>query len=507
MTTNATYDVAIIGGGINGCGCAAEAAMRGLSVFLCEQGDIASQTSSRSSQLIHGGLRYLEHYDIALVKKALNEQQILMDIAPHLVHPLPFILPCDPQGRSPWLLRAGLFLYDHLSNTNSLPNSQHLHRHDHAPYFIPLATDINDGFLFYDCQTNDARLTLTNALQAHHHHAVISNYTTLLHAHFDHGYWQLTLSSDVKGTYTIQAKTLINAAGPWIASVSALLGAALHHSLQLVKGSHLVVHRLYEGQHAYLLQHTDQRVIFVIPYYGYSLIGTTDVPYQGDLKEVSITPEEIAYLSSVIEHHFQKPIDPANIITSWSGVRTLLTSSDTDKTKASALSRDYALSYDNEPAPIVTIYGGKITTHRQLAVETIDLLKTIFPDLPASQSHLTPLPGAPVHGQSFVSYQQATREKYHWLAPEILTHYLETYGTLTDTLLQHCHEPNDLGEAYTPILYEVEVDYLIQNEWVKCAEDLLWRRTKFGLAINEDAQVKLAQKMCLARSMNPADKP
>lgn len=492
MDTSPIYDVAIIGGGINGCGCAADAALRGLSVFLCEQGDIASQTSSRSSQLIHGGLRYLEHYDLALVKKALDEQQVLMNVAPHLVHPLPFVLPCDPTGRPQWLLQAGLFLYDHLSQANELPHRKHLYRQAHASYFIPLKETIQESFLFYDCKTNDARLTLVNALQAHQHQAHIATHTMLINAKIKGTHWELTLKSALKGTYIIQAKAVINAAGPWIQPVSDILQTSLQHHVSLVKGSHLVVHKLYEGEHAYLLQSPDQRIIFVIPFHGYSLIGTTDVPYEGDLNHLSMSPEEISYLANMIEHTFKKPINPADIITNWSGVRTLISPKNpASQAQAAALSRDYEIIFNHEPAPVVTIYGGKITTYRQLAQQAVDTLSAIFPNLASSKTQFTSLPGANFHQKTFAAYQQDARDRYHWVEEDILNHYLHTYGTLIDKILQNCHAMADLGLRFTPILYQKEVDYLIQHEWATCVEDILWRRTKLGLSIEAEDYRKL----------------
>ncbi len=486
------YDVAIIGGGINGCGCAADASLRGLSVFLCEQGDIASQTSSRSSQFIHGGLRYLEHYDLTLVKKALDEQQILMNVAPHLVHPLPFVLPCDPNGRPQWLLQAGLFLYDHLSHTNELPHRKHLYRQEHETYFEPLNHSIKESFLFYDCITNDARLTLVNALQAQQHQAHIETHTTLIDAKIKNNCWELLLESAFKGTYTIQAKAVINAAGPWIQPVGALLQIPLEHHVSLVKGSHLVVHKLYEGDHAYLLQSPDQRIIFVIPYYGYSLVGTTDVPYDKDLKDVSIEPEEITYLSSILQHAFKKPLNPADVITSWSGVRTLISPKNpSSQAQASTLSRDYEIHFSHDPAPAVTIYGGKITTYRQLAQQAIDTLQIIFPNLSSSKTQYTRLPGSDFVQKTFLAYQRDIRERYHWLEEDILTHYLRTYGTLTNKILQNCHAMDDLGLKFTSILYQREVDYLIQHEWSTCLEDILWRRTKLGLCFDAEDDANL----------------
>ncbi|MDP3562682.1 MAG: glycerol-3-phosphate dehydrogenase [Legionellaceae bacterium] len=486
------YDLVVIGGGINGCGCAADAALRGLSVYLCEQGDIASQTSSNSSKLIHGGLRYLEHHDLAMVKKALDEQQILLDIAPHLVHPIPFVLPHDQHGRPMWLLRTGLFLYDHLSHTNTLPNSKSINRKKYPEYFTPLLAKLKDGFIFYDCKTDDARLTLINALQAKQHGATIASQTALVEAKIENGLWELKLQPKSGDSYVIQSKSIINASGPWLESVSQLLQIPLEHNIALIKGSHVVVHKLYDGEHAYLLQHEDKRIVFVVPYYGHSMIGTTDVVYGGNLENLTIDPNEINYLSELLLHYFNKPLKKADIITTWSGVRPLLSAKEK---KAAELSRDYSIHYSATPAPAVTIYGGKITTYRQLAAQAIDQLKTIFPELPESNSNKTALPGAAFQNMNFNAYKQYAYDKYHWMEQSVLKHYIETYGTLTENVLANCHQISDLGIAFTSTLYQIEVDYLMREEWAREVDDVLWRRTKLGLAFDKESYDKLAKYM------------
>ncbi|MDP3705787.1 MAG: glycerol-3-phosphate dehydrogenase [Legionellaceae bacterium] len=483
------YDVVIIGGGINGCGCAADAALRGLSVLLCEQDDIASKTSSSSSKLIHGGLRYLEHYDLSMVKKALDEQQTLMDLAPHLVHPLPFVLPHDPHGRPMWLLRAGLFLYDHLSCTNTLPNSKYIDRKHNPVYFNPLRPVLTHGFIFYDCKTDDARLTLINALQARDHGATIAPQTSLIQAEVLNHQWQLTLKLKSGSTFQIQAKVVINATGPWVESVSQLLSIPLEHSMSLVKGSHMIVPKLYEGEHAYLLQHDDKRVIFIVPYHGHTMIGTTDVTYTDTLHHIDIVPDEINYLSELVHHYFNKPFNTDDIIMTWSGVRPLLSSTGKN---AAELSRDYAFHYSDTPAPAVTIYGGKITTYRQLASQAIDQLHVIFPNMDSSHSKATSLPGATYHHMSFAEYQHHARDTYSWLDEKVLNHYIETYGTLTEHILKDCTQPTDLGIAFSSLLYQTEVDYLVREEWASSVDDILWRRTKLGLSITDDERQRLA---------------
>jgi glycerol-3-phosphate dehydrogenase len=353
------YDVAIIGGGINGCGIAADAALRGLSVVLFEKDDLASKTSSASSKLIHGGLRYLEHYDFSLVKKALDERQILLNIAPHLVHPFPFVLPYLPEMRPSWLLRTGLFFYDNLSRKNSLPKSKLIKREPCFSFFSPLLNHYQKGFLFYDCTTDDARLTLANAQQAKKHGAHIHSNTEVCETNVIGDHWQLRVQTKSNQECFVNAKVIINAAGPWVESVNQLLAIPNPLKMTLVKGSHLLVHKLYEGNHAYFLQNQDERIIFIVPYHGYTMIGTTDMAFSGSPDEVKIASDEIDYLSKAVSSYFARPLKPENIIHSWSGIRPLIAANDE---KLSTTSRDYVVHYSQTPAPAVTLYGGKITT-------------------------------------------------------------------------------------------------------------------------------------------------
>ncbi|RUQ95105.1 glycerol-3-phosphate dehydrogenase [Legionella septentrionalis] len=482
------YDVAIIGGGINGCGCAADAAMRGLSVFLCEQDDLAAKTSSSSTKLIHGGLRYLEYFDFSLVKKALDERQTLLHIAPHLVYPLPIVLPHKKHMRPSLILRAGLFLYDHLSRKNRLPASQSVRRKQNPEYFAPLAKELSKGFLFYDCITDDARLTVANALQAKQHGAAILTRTKLIAAEACEQQWRLTLQSGKTTPFQIRAKTVINATGPWAEYVNTMLHAPATYNLTLVKGSHIVVHKLYEGQHAYMLQHDDKRIVFVIPYHGYTLIGTTDVAFQQKLEEVHIDAAEINYLLTLVNKYFRQTIDEKDIIHTWSGIRPLLSA---EGKSLKALSRDYAYSYYNTPAPLVSIFGGKITTYRRLAEQAVEQLRTTFPHLKPSCTQVTPLPGARFKELDLSRYEAYALDKYFWLDEKILHHYLKNYGTRTELLLADAHTQSDLGLKFTDTLYQIEVNYLINEEWAQTAEDILWRRTKLGFEANAETQLAL----------------
>ncbi|WED44110.1 glycerol-3-phosphate dehydrogenase [Legionella cardiaca] len=471
------FDVAVIGGGINGCGVAADAAQRGLSVILFEQEDLASKTSSSSSKLIHGGIRYLEYYDFKLVKKALDERQRLLSLAPHLIHPLPFVLPYEQNMRPAWLLRTGLFLYDNLSRKNKLPRSKLLRRKQHPTYFSLLKEKYNKGFLFYDCATDDSRLTITNALQAKTYGASIHNYTKLIQATTKDGMWHLTIKTLSNEEQLIKAKTVVNATGPWVESINNLLQIPNQYQMSLVKGSHLVVHRLYEGEHAYLLQHLDGRIVFIVPYQGYTMIGTTDVAFKGSLDEVNISNDEVDYLCNLVNNYLRCDIQRENIINTWSGVRPLLAAAGELKT----LSRDYTYTYTDSPAPAVTIYGGKITTYRQLALESVNELRTVFPYLSKSETSNTPLPGARLQDMSYKEYLVFAREKYFWLPEDLKERYLSSYGTHTELLLAGCKKMADLGHDFGNSLYQLEVDYLCREEWALTCEDILWRRTKLGL--------------------------
>ena len=482
------FDLVIIGGGINGAACAAEAAMRGLSVLLCEKHDLAAKTSSSSSKLIHGGLRYLESYNFSLVKKSLDEQQVLLSIAPHTVHKLPIVLPHTPKHRPMWLLRLGLFIYDHLSRINTLPNCKKISRRSNNNYFSPLLQKIKQGLLFYDCTADDARLTILNALQAKQHNAEIHTYTELTQAKNTNQQWQLTLKPQNGDEFQISCRALINASGPWLEELSKIINQPLQYALRLVNGSHIVVPRLYSGEHAYILQNSDNRIIFVIPFHGFSMIGTTEVECKAPIVDLLIEKAEIDYLCDIIAQYFKKSISIDDLIYTWSGVRPLF---EHENQNMSQLSREHIIDYASNPAPLITIYGGKITTHRELAREAIQKLQSIFPHM---QPHkVLPLPGATLDNITFQDYLKIAHNKYSWLDDQILQHYIEVYGTLTEKILKNCTRMSDLGIKFSSILYQCEVDYLINEEWAITLDDVLWRRTKLGLITTTDEQAKLQQ--------------
>ena len=484
------YDLVVIGGGINGCGCAADAAMRGLSVLLCEQHDLASETSSKSSKLIHGGLRYLEQYQFKLVRHALKEQAVLMHLAPHLIHPLGLVLPFHIERRPSWLLRSGLFLYDHLSRSRLLPKSRALSRKNTPNYFTTLRRNIRTGFLFYDAQSHDARLTITVALQAKAHGATILTRTQFLNATPEAGHWRVALKTQDGEILHIQAKALINAAGVHVQEVAQQCQTPLDQRLSFVKGSHLLVPNFYPGKHAYLLQTSDQRIVFVMPYFGQTLIGTTDVLVSKPDVQPTITTAEIDYLKNTVHDYFRHSITSINA--TWSGIRVLPAN---EMQSPAQLSRDFSFESHLQPAPLVSVLSGKITTYRRLAEHIVNSLTPVFPNLPSSTTDALALPGGDWEKGSFQAYQNYAQTHYVWLKSNILQHYLSHYGTRTEQLLADCHHMQDLGKAFGPILHQREVDFLCETEWAKTADDILWRRTQLGLSLIATEQEALTHYM------------
>lgn len=489
----APYDLLIIGGGINGAGIARDAAGRGLKVLLVEMNDLASATSSKSTKLIHGGLRYLEFYEFSLVRKALNEREILLENAPHIIHPMKFILPHAPHLRPAWMIRLGLFLYDHLGEKTSLPKSRFIRLHKFSPE-NPLDRHLKSAFSYYDCTVDDARLVLINALAAQELGAIIKTRSRFISAVRNNDLWTAKLSG--KEEKTVTAKVLINAAGPWVSDIiEDGLDIRAHKSLRLVKGSHIIVPRLFPHDDSYILQNQDDRIIFVIPYEDkYSLIGTTEVAYQGDPSKAEITPEEIDYLCAHVNQYFEaslphgEPLSGRDILHHFSGVRPLY---DDENAKASAVTRDYELSLRDEKgkAPLLSIFGGKITTYRALSENVLHCLKEYFPKMGEDWTAHAPLPGGdlPYADPDFFDQQLALR--YPWLRSHLRKRYARLYGTRIHLLLDGLLDMSQLGKEIGPDLYEKEANYLIHHEWASSAEDILWRRTKLGLGWT-DGQTK-----------------
>lgn len=496
-------DVFIIGGGINGAAMATDAAGRGLSVVLCEKNDIASATSSASTKLIHGGLRYLELCELGLVRKALHEREILMQKAPHLVTPLQFILPYQKQLRPAWLMRIGLFLYDHLTRKNTLPHS-HTVRFENSPFGEPLQKQLSLGFSYYDCMTDDARLTLTNALAAKEKGASILTRHEFISAKPENNCWNIFVKNTLTGeTRSFSSKILINATGPFLQEVQQKINPEKTISSRLVKGSHIIVPTLFPGDFAYILQHTDQRIIFAIPWQNhFTLIGTTDVAFDDTPDNgVTITIEEKNYLCSIINNYFKKSITPHDIVFSWSGVRCL---QDEPSKKLSRIGRDYHIQLDTEKnPPLLTLIGGKLTTHRIVAEEAIDLLKPFFPRMKPAWTASTPLPGGDFSGETVEQFLLKFQKRFSWLPIDICERYVKNYGTRANLILENANHIDDMGEDFTNGFYEKELIYLVQHEWARSLDDILWRRTKLGLILSEDAKNKIHHKLdCLLASLS-----
>jgi glycerol-3-phosphate dehydrogenase len=488
-------DVLIAGGGVNGCAIARDAALRGLTVLNCDKGDFASGTSSNSTSIVHGGLAYVARYQFPFVRKALKERQILLDTAPHMVRPMSFVLPHGPHGKHPWFMRAGLGVYDVLGGgTNTLPHTQSVDRTVASAYFTPLNLELNNGLVYSDAKTDDARFTIINALQAREHGAIMMPQTQLVHADVIGGAWRLTLQPHVGEMFEVQAKAVVNATGAWVASVGKLLQTPLQHRVIWVKGSHIIVPEVYQGEHAYVLQHHDGRILFVTPFHGKTMIGTTDLPFSGDPSHVCIDAQEIDYLLDVANGYFKTSLAKKNILSSRSGLRTLL---------AGDNSRDYKLQFSDSPAPTLTAYGGKLTTARELAKAAVDALEPVFPGLKPSETSHTYLPGATFGTMKFPEYCRYAREKYAWLNEATLTRYINSYGTCLEELLKGCESEKALGKCFAPTFYQVEIDYLVREEWTCSLDSLLWLRTKIGLTIDETGRAALAEYLEEVLSSQP----
>lgn len=487
-------DLLIIGGGINGMGIAVDAAGRGLSVTLCEQADLANGTSWKSSKLIHGGLRYLEYYEFNLVKKALRERDILLKKAPHIIQPLSFVLVHDKKLRPAWLMRAGLFLYDHLSKSTFLKTSQGIHFAQHESG-KPLKKDFKRGFIYSDCYVDDARLVVLNAMQAKEKGATILTRTKFIKAERLTDHWIATLENTYTKAHTqVKAKMLINASGPWNAEVFQLLQIPMHHSITLVKGSHIVVPKLYEGDYAYVLQNKDQRIVFIIPFEkNYSLIGTTDIGFTGSLDHIEIDQNEIDYLCECVNHYFSNPIQPSDIVWTYAGVRPLKGEGE----NLSAISRDYDIQLDkpSQQAPLLNIFGGKITTYRELAEDALEKIKAYFPSLGPPWTKASTLPGGNLPEANFEKFFESFSRDYDWLPSSLAYHYARNYGSLAYTLLKDVNTLSDLGEHFGGGLYQKEVFYLMKHEWAQTAEDILWRRTKWGIQVSQKEAVHLQEML------------
>jgi glycerol-3-phosphate dehydrogenase len=482
-------DLLVVGGGVNGAGIARDAAGRGLSVVLCEKDDLASHTSSASSKLIHGGLRYLEHYEFALVRKALIEREVLLRAAPHIMRPLRLVMPCDRGQRPAWLLRLGFFLYDHLARRELLPGSHGVDLRVHVAG-APLRPQFARGFVYSDAVVDDARLVVLNAVGAAEQGATILTRTRCVSAQRQAGHWLATLARADGSTVAVKARALVDAAGAWAGQL--LPGEArgkAGKSLRLVKGSHIVVRKLFEHDFAYIFQHPDGRIVFAIPYQGeFTLIGTTDIEYHGDPGKVEIAQAEIDYLCALSSRYFEKGVAAADVVWAYSGVRALVEDEAAD---ASAVTRDYQLVFDTAGAPLLSVFGGKITTFRKLAEDAVDLVAPALGYAGAAWTARACLPGGDVLGAGpsneavarFDGYVRALQRQYGWLPPALVARYARAYGSRISLVLAGRGSLAQMGEEIAPGLYAAEVAYLMQHEWATCADDILWRRSKLGLRV------------------------
>ncbi|HEU4960525.1 MAG TPA: glycerol-3-phosphate dehydrogenase [Sphingomonas sp.] len=469
------HDLLIVGGGINGCAIAREASLLGLSVLLIDKGDLAGETSSKSTKLIHGGLRYLETYEFRLVREALHERERLLAAAPHLIRPLEFVLPHEHAVRPWWLVRAGLWLYDLLAGDSALPRSRALKARDRA-FADPLKGGAK-GFVYWDAFVDDARLTLANAKDAAANGARIETYCALESGERIDGGWRAHLADG----RSITARALVNAAGPWVHQLVGRLGVATRSNVRLVKGSHIVVPRLYAGEHAYILQQPDRRIVFAIPYqHGFTEIGTTDVPVDRP-EDAVIADAEIAYLCDAVNRHFVRQIAPADVTASWSGVRPLY---DDGAANASAVTRDYVLELDDRGAPLLSVFGGKITTARQLAE---DAMARLGPALGLAAHPVTParvFPGGAIAG--FDRFLAQVRATWPFLGSERSERMVRAYGTELAELLHEIPHEKRMGFDFGGGLTEIELAWMRDREWAKTPEDALERRSKMALRLTAD---------------------
>jgi glycerol-3-phosphate dehydrogenase len=471
-------DLLIVGGGINGAGIARDAAGRGFRVLLCEQDDLAAHTSSASTKLIHGGLRYLEEYHFALVRKALIEREILLAAAPHIMRPLHFVMPHAAHLRPAWLIRAGLFLYDHLAARAHLAASGAVDLRKHIAGEA-LQSGYRRAFVYSDGRTDDARLVLLNALDAQQRGAVVLTRARCERLTPERGGWSARIVQG-EARCTVQARAAVNATGPWVERfVHGATPVRTARQVRLVKGSHVVVPRLFEHRFAYIFQNEDRRIVFAIPYeHDFTLLGTTDADYQGDPAAVRIDTAETAYLCALANRYFKRQIGPPDVRWSYAGVRPLLADHSADPM---SVTRDYALELERQPAPLLSVFGGKITTYRRLAESAVNMLAPVLGVRGRPWTATAKLPGGDLPQGSFAVFLRTVERRFPWLPPRLHLRYAHAYGTRIERVLGGATSLADLGAELLPDLYEREVRYLCREEFAQTAEDILWRRTKLGL--------------------------
>ncbi|WP_406238246.1 glycerol-3-phosphate dehydrogenase [Acetobacter orientalis] len=488
-----TYDLLIVGGGVNGAGIARDAVGRGASVLMVEQDDLANYTSSASTKLIHGGLRYLEYYEFRLVKEALTERERLLKMAPHIMWPMRFVLPHSKLVRPAWMLKAGLFLYDHLASNMTLPKSRAIDFRTHSAG-QPLKSDYTKGFVYSDGWVQDSRLVVLNAMDAAERGADVRTRTRLINATRQNGLWQAELEDRVTGhTTTVQARALVNAAGPWVARLLAdTLKIPNSKSVRLVKGSHIIVPKVFDGPQAYIFQNPDKRIVFAIPYeQKFTLIGTTDIPWKEAPGKVGIAPDEISYLCESVNRYFKTAVKEGDVVWSYAGLRPLY---DDASANASAVTRDYVLDLDTQDgAPLLSIFGGKITTYRKLAEHALEKLAPVLPAVAGkSWTANEVLPGGDIGDGGFDAALARLSRAAAWLPANLAWRLMRNYGSRAYEIIGEATSLQEMGTVLGGDLTTREVDYLIQREWARTAEDVLWRRSKLGLHLNEEEKRKVA---------------
>ncbi|WP_298396158.1 glycerol-3-phosphate dehydrogenase [Sphingobium sp.] len=482
------HDLAVIGGGVNGCGIARDAAGRGASVLLLEQGDLAQGTSSASTKLIHGGLRYLEHREFALVRESLQERERLWAIAPHIIHPMRFVLPWVPGLRPRWMLRLGLFLYDHIGGRHALPATQAIDlRRD--PVGAPMKPDFGPAYCYSDAWVDDARLVMLNARDAADRGAAVHVRTQVTHLARAGDHWRIEARANDGATLLFRARAVVNAAGPAVLDLLARANRPADWSIRLVRGSHIVVPRLFEHDMAYFFQLPDGRIFFAIPYErDFTLIGTTDRDHDGGLDQVAASAEEIAYLCAGVNRYFARAITPDDVVWSYAGVRPLI---DDGSDRPEAATRGYRLELDggNGAPPLLSIFGGKITTYRHLAAEAVDRLKPFLPQLKGGDwTASAPLPGGDFPTTGLTALMQRLAADYPFLDAATIDRIARAYGTQAWVWLGPARDRAALGEDFGYGLTEAEVRHMMHREWARTSEDILWRRSKLGLRLDK-AQV------------------
>jgi len=482
-------DLFVIGGGINGAGIARDAAGRGLSVILCEKDDLAQGTSSRSGKLVHGGLRYLEYYEFRLVREALIEREVLLKSAPHIIWPMRFVLPHSPSDRPAWLVRLGLFLYDHLGGRKRLPGTRTLDL-ARAPEGLPLKDSYLKGFEYSDCWVDDARLVVLNAVDAEERGARILTRTVCNIARREGDLWRIDFTSP-SGNESVLARALVNAGGPWVNQIiNQVVGGNSQRNVRLVKGSHIITPKFWVGDQAYLVQNTDKRVIFINPYEGdKALIGTTDIAFNGRPEDVAADEDEIKYLLNAVNRYFKHNLRREDVMQSFSGVRPLF---DDGEVNPSAVTRDYVFDLNSVGAPLLNVFGGKITIFRKLAEHGVQLLRKTFPDMGPDWTAHEHLPGGDISNADFSTFFENVKLYYPWLPNQLVKHYARLYGTRVCNLIGEANSLEGLGRHFGGTLYEAEARYLIRSEWARTPEDILMRRTKHALHLSSTEQTEFS---------------